>query len=760
MGTDVALEEEASRNPSCIKVHSVMCSQLLELVGKISKLVPDIEAAQPRCSAGIQALCLLQNAMEKARLLVKSCCESSKLYLAITGDAIVSRCQRTRKLFEESLSQLQTMVPVALELQISQIINDLRCAVFTVDSTEEEAGKAMRALLQQDKSGSNTAKSSEIEALQFAASRLNLLSPKDLLIEKRSIRKLLDKVTDGDVTKNTILKYLLHLVKRYEKLIMGEQTENPSLQHDGSFSVSKSYSKSVEGQRLHLESRLGNPQDGAQPDMLCRPMPPEEFRCPICLRLMYDPVVISSGQTFERMCIQKWFDDGHDACPKTRMKLANLSLTPNSAMRDLISKWCMEYGINISDPSLEPSAFGSLETSFGSVTSSGSSLRGLNLQMNLSNVSLGSLDTSYSSDFSHDKIEDGSSAIGAHDGKSSHRFQFFSSLHDIERWLLSNLSKLPWESQCMAIEDVNHYLKHYETDCVCISSDNLSEPLIKFLKDALEKHDVSAQRAGAQLFLTYLSICRSQITFVSGDACTLLTSLVETEATEEALAIMELLSSLENCGRKLAASGAFTTILKILDSQNKDFQEASIQILYNLSLGLDVRSDYVPLECIPKLVPFLSDSSLAGRCIIILKKLSDIEAAKISIAETKGCIPSIAELLETGSSEDQEHAVSIFLSLCSKSTKYCQIVMDEGIIPALVNVSHNGSDKGKIIALELLRLLRHIDYEEHRTSAFDGKVSNNPYELSEQKLSSKRTGFFGRKLAFFSKPSSLSLRKT
>jgi hypothetical protein len=36
------------------------------------------------------------------------------------------------------------------------------------------------------------------------------------------------------------------------------------------------------------------------------PEAPKEFQCPINLALMADPVVIASGQTFERACIQKW----------------------------------------------------------------------------------------------------------------------------------------------------------------------------------------------------------------------------------------------------------------------------------------------------------------------------------------------------------------------------------------------------------------------------------------------------------------------
>ncbi|RHN81434.1 putative aminoacyltransferase, E1 ubiquitin-activating enzyme [Medicago truncatula] len=32
---------------------------------------------------------------------------------------------------------------------------------------------------------------------------------------------------------------------------------------------------------------------------------PEDFRCPISLELREDPVIVSTGQTYERSCIQK-----------------------------------------------------------------------------------------------------------------------------------------------------------------------------------------------------------------------------------------------------------------------------------------------------------------------------------------------------------------------------------------------------------------------------------------------------------------------
>ncbi|KNA12059.1 hypothetical protein SOVF_129330 [Spinacia oleracea] len=75
---------------------------------------------------------------------------------------------------------------------------------------------------------------------------------------------------------------------------------------------------------------------------------PEDFRCPISLELMMDPVTISTGQTYDRVSIQKWLNSGHMLCPKTGEKLKSSELVPNSALKRLIQQFCTDNGILIS----------------------------------------------------------------------------------------------------------------------------------------------------------------------------------------------------------------------------------------------------------------------------------------------------------------------------------------------------------------------------------------------------------------------------
>ncbi|MCI14849.1 U-box domain-containing protein 3-like [Trifolium medium] len=77
---------------------------------------------------------------------------------------------------------------------------------------------------------------------------------------------------------------------------------------------------------------------------------PPYFRCPLSLELMLDPVIVASGQTYERQSIQKWLDHGMTVCPKTRQRLTHTNLVPNytvKAMSPLIIYCLKNYLVAI-----------------------------------------------------------------------------------------------------------------------------------------------------------------------------------------------------------------------------------------------------------------------------------------------------------------------------------------------------------------------------------------------------------------------------
>ncbi|MCI14402.1 U-box domain-containing protein 19-like, partial [Trifolium medium] len=62
---------------------------------------------------------------------------------------------------------------------------------------------------------------------------------------------------------------------------------------------------------------------------------------------MLDPVTISTGQTYNRASIKKWFEAGNMTCPKTGERLISTEFFPNTALKNLIQQFCYDNGISI-----------------------------------------------------------------------------------------------------------------------------------------------------------------------------------------------------------------------------------------------------------------------------------------------------------------------------------------------------------------------------------------------------------------------------
>lgn len=77
---------------------------------------------------------------------------------------------------------------------------------------------------------------------------------------------------------------------------------------------------------------------------------PADFCCPLSLELMSDPVIVASGQTYERVFIRKWLDLGYNVCPKTRQTLGHSNLIPNYTVKQLIENWSEIHGVVLPDP--------------------------------------------------------------------------------------------------------------------------------------------------------------------------------------------------------------------------------------------------------------------------------------------------------------------------------------------------------------------------------------------------------------------------
>ncbi|OIW21493.1 hypothetical protein TanjilG_05142 [Lupinus angustifolius] len=69
---------------------------------------------------------------------------------------------------------------------------------------------------------------------------------------------------------------------------------------------------------------------------------PNHFMCPISLDMMKDPVTLSTGITYDRENVEKWFEVENCTCPVTDQIVKNFDMIPNHSLRIMIQDWCVE----------------------------------------------------------------------------------------------------------------------------------------------------------------------------------------------------------------------------------------------------------------------------------------------------------------------------------------------------------------------------------------------------------------------------------
>lgn len=86
---------------------------------------------------------------------------------------------------------------------------------------------------------------------------------------------------------------------------------------------------------------LSNSPQTAEPavDSEAPPTPPDYLLCPITSELMKDPVITTTGISYERAAIVQWLKSGRSTCPVTRGQIRVSDLFPNRALKEAVENW-------------------------------------------------------------------------------------------------------------------------------------------------------------------------------------------------------------------------------------------------------------------------------------------------------------------------------------------------------------------------------------------------------------------------------------
>ncbi|XVF14038.1 hypothetical protein REPUB_Repub09cG0022100 [Reevesia pubescens] len=247
--------------------------------------------------------------------------------------------------------------------------------------------------------------------------------------------------------------------------------------------------------------------------------------------------------------------------------------------------------------------------------------------------------------------------------------------------------------------------------------------IISPLVSMLQSQDYEAIEAS---LLALLSLAfgseRNKIRIVKAGVIPVLLDLLQCqneELIELTIAAMLILSSCTANKLLIASSGTIQLLVKILNPMNSDANNFSMQAridtittLQNLSTCHQIIPSIASSGVIYSLLQLITcsekSSELTEKAMALLENIvSSSENSIQETASTGGAIRILVEAVEEGSPQCKEHAVGILLHICqSCRDKYRGLILMEGVMPGLLQLSVDGTLRAKSMARELLFLLR------------------------------------------------------
>ncbi|KAH7282104.1 hypothetical protein KP509_35G012000 [Ceratopteris richardii] len=253
----------------------------------------------------------IEHALQDARNLLQSCHLESKIYLVFERAAVMKRFTTVTSALEQALDDLPyDMLEISDEVreQAELVHAQLKRAKGRIDAQDMELYNDMALIVSE-----GTESEVRTSALKRLAEKINLRTVADVRQEDRA----LNRAASNGGAQTERWKEMTTLLEYFRELIVND----------------------------NIFSDMPDDEKGCEKPS--SPVIPDDFRCPISLELMQDPVIVATGQTYERSCIQKWLDAGNRTCPKTQQVLSHLILTPNYVLKSLIAQWCETHGIEL-----------------------------------------------------------------------------------------------------------------------------------------------------------------------------------------------------------------------------------------------------------------------------------------------------------------------------------------------------------------------------------------------------------------------------
>ncbi|KAJ4964613.1 hypothetical protein NE237_016462 [Protea cynaroides] len=584
------------------------------LVRRMKLLVPLLEEINeydgPIPDEAMRCLCDLKKALLLGKKLLKFCHDGSKIYLAFEGEAVMGRFHSTYEKINKALEGIpydELCISDEVREQVELMRAQLKRAKRRTDTQDIELAMDMMVVF--SKKEDRNADSAILERL---AHKLGLHTVADLKAETVAIRKLV-KERAGQNAEST--QQIFDLLSKF-KQIAGVEEHNMFNESPAPKTLEKSLSLVI----------------------------PHEFLCPITLELMTDPVIVASGQTYERESIQKWLDSNHRTCPKTGQILVHLALAPNFALRNLIINWCEKNNVELPKKEVPLSSDSSVEHKEQIST----------LVQNLSSTHL---------DMQR---------------KAVAKIRMLSKENPDNRVLIVSSGGIPPLVQLLSYPD-SKIQEHTVTALLNLSIDETNKRLIAregaipAIIEALQNGTIEAKENSAAALFSLSILDENKVAIGNADGIPPLVELLQNGTIrgkkDAATALFNLSLNHGNKARAIKA-GIVKPLLQLLADKNLGMIDEALSILLLLSTHPDGRNAIGQLSFIETLVEFIRDGTSKNKecALSVLLELGMNNSSFILAALQYGVYEHLIEISRNGTTRAQRKANAILqhMSKCEQ----------------------------------------------------------------------------------------------
>ncbi|KAK7300508.1 hypothetical protein RJT34_11353 [Clitoria ternatea] len=403
---------------------------------------------------------------------------------------------------------------------------------------------------------------------------------------------------------------------------------------------------------------------------------PDEFRCPISLDFMRDPVIVSSGHTYDRTSIAQWINSGHHTCPKSGQRLIHTALIPNYALKSLVQQWCYDNNVPVNDPSTE----GNNKKNSNKKSSKESAIDHISATKAAADAA------KMTAEFLVGKLATGSPDIQR---QAAYELRLLAKTGMDNRRIIAEVGAIPFLVTLLGSQD-----------------------------SRIQEHAVTT--------LFNLSIYdNNKILIMAAGAVDNIVEVLESgktmEARENAAASIFSLSMVDECkvqiGRKPRAIPALVGLLKEGTPIGK---RDAATALFNLAVYNPNKASVVKAGTVPVLVELLMDdkAGITDDALAVLALLLGCSQGLEEIRNSRALVPLLIDLLRFGSVKGKENSITLLLGLCKEEGELVarRLLANPRSIPSLQSLASEGSLRARRKADALLRLLNRCCSQPHHHS--------------------------------------------